>query len=66
MVCGSDNDGAIREPTQPTGPRCDHPQCSIMKKLNLPTKSDFVPKTKTELRVLNLRELTKNLLSNNY
>ena len=41
-------------------------KCSIMKKLNLPTKSDLVPKTKTELRVLNLRELTKNLLSNNY
>ena len=39
-VCTSDNDGAIIEPTQPTKPRCDHPLCSILEKLNLLTKSE--------------------------
>ena len=41
-VCESDNDSAIVESTQPTELRCDHPQCSILEKLNPPTKSDFV------------------------
>ena len=63
-VCASDNDGAIREPTQPTGPRCDRPQCSILEKLNLLTKSNLVPKTKMELRILNVRELTKKFTFN--
>ena len=53
----SDNDGAIVEPTQPTEPRCDHPQCSILEKLNPPTKSHLVRKGKTELRIL--RGLTR-------
>ena len=40
-MCASD-DGAIVEPTQPTEPRCDHPQCFILEKVNPPTKSDLV------------------------
>ena len=67
-VCASDNDGAIVivEPTQPTEPRFDRPQCSILEKLNPPTKSDLVRKRKTELRIINLRGLTRNLRSINY
>ena len=53
-VCASDNDGAIVEPNQLTEPRCDCPQCSILEKLNPPTKSDLVCKRKTELRIPNL------------
>ena len=41
-VCVPDNDGAIVEPTQSTQPRCDRTRCSILEKLNPPTKSDLV------------------------
>ena len=34
VVCVSDNDSAIVDPTQPTELRCDHLQCPILEKLN--------------------------------
>ena len=43
-VCASNNDGANVGPTQLTEPRCDCSQCSILEKLNPPTKSDLVRK----------------------
>ena len=64
-VCASDNDDAIVEPiTQLTEPRCDHPQCSILEKPSPLTKSDLVQKRKTELRILKLRGLRRNLIIN--
>ena len=54
----SNNDGAIVEPAQPTEPRCDCPQCSTLEKPN-PLTSGLVQKRKTELRILNLRRLTR-------
>ena len=52
----SDNNGAIVEPTQLAEQRC---QCSILEKLNPPTKSDLVRKRKTESGILNLQGLTR-------
>ena len=54
-VCASNNDGAIVGPTQLTEPRCDCSQCSILQKLNPPTKSDLVQK-KTDLRIFRTRQ----------
>lgn len=49
IVCVSDNDGAIIEPTQPTKPRCDHPLCSILELETKPSDKIRFSMTKEEV-----------------
>ena len=52
--------GAIGEPTPSTEPRCDHPHCSLLEKLNPQTKSDL-GKTESRIQVIYFLVIVKFL-----